>query len=91
MVTQYSKKLRVVFAGAMLALALNSTPATAHSNNHGYVAPLAAFVAFSWLSHHNHSRHYYQHQRHGHQYHGGHKRRYSQSSGGNHKRRSYSH
>ena len=90
MVTQYSKKLRLVFAGAMLALALNSTPATAHSNNRGYVAPLAAFVAFSWLSHHNHSRHYYRHQSRSHQYHG-HKRRYSQSSGGNHKRRSYSH
>lgn len=90
--TRYSKKLRVVFAGTMLALALHSAPATAHSNNHGYAAPLAAFVAFSWLSHHSHhghSHHYY-HQSRSNHYHG-HKRRHSYSSGGNHKRRNYSH
>ena len=90
MVTHYTKKLRIVLAGGMLALALNSTPATAHSNNHGYVAPLAAFVAFSWLSYHNHRRRNYRPQGRDHNYHGN-KRRYSYSSGGNHKRRSYSH
>ena len=86
------KIFRPVIVASLLALTLNSAPASASHNDHSYVAPLAAFVAFSWLTHrssHHHYRHnHYHNQRH---YYQGHKRRYSRSSGSNHKRHSYSH
>ena len=86
------KIFRPVIATSLLVLALGSTPASASHNNHGYVAPLAAFVAFSWMthrsSHHHHQRNHYHNQRHHYQ---GHKRRHSYSSGSSRKRHSYSH
>ena len=89
---QSLKKFRPVIVTSLLALTLNSTPASASHNNHGYVAPLAAFVAFSWLTHRSSSHHYrhnhYHNQRH---YNQGHKPRHSHSSGSNRKRHSYSH
>ena len=89
---QSLRKIRPVIVVSLLALTLNSAPAIASHNDHGYVAPLAAFVAFSWLtqrSSHYHHRHHYSHkQRHHYQ---GHKRRHSQSTGRSHKRHSYSH
>jgi hypothetical protein len=88
---QRLRKFRPVIVASLLALTLNSAPASASHNNHGYVAPLAAFVAFSLLtqrsSHHHRHNHNYN-QRHQYQ---GHKRRHSQSSGRSHKRHSYSH
>ncbi len=89
---QNFKTVRPVVVASLLALTLISAPASASHNSHDYVAPLAAFIAFSWLTNrsspHNYrynrnynQRHYYQER----------KRRHSYSYGSSQKRRSYSH
>jgi hypothetical protein len=75
-------------ATSLVVLALASAPANAH-HGHNYVAPLAAFIAFNALFHHNHHN---RHRHYGHGGHGGHQghkhhRRHSHSHGGYHKPR----
>ena len=86
------KNIRPVVATGLLLLTLGSTPASASHNSHGYMAPLAAFVAFSWLTHRSSHHHYQRHNYHNQSRHyQGHKRRHSHSSGSSRKRHSYSH
>ena len=85
-------KFRVMAAVGLVVAALASAPAQAHHETN-YVAPLAAFIAFSALYHHSHhNRHrYYGHGGHGGHY--GHRpRRHSHSHDGYHKpRRKHGH
>ena len=59
------KKLGIITAAGMVALALTSTPARA---NHGddLLLPLAAFVAIGALAHQHHSHYHYQYRSYGH-------------------------
>jgi hypothetical protein len=74
-------------ATSLVVFALASAPAGAHGG-HNIVAPLAAFIAFGALMHHNHDHHYgYKRRHHGHGHGHGHHRRHSYSHGGYHKPR----
>lgn len=86
--TKGVKKYRLMAATSLVVLALASAPANAH-HGHNYVVPLAAFIAFNSLFHHNHHGHHHRYRHHGH---GGHHRyrhhrRHSHSHGGYHKPR----
>jgi len=75
MVKQGISKFRVMAATGLVVMVLASAPANAN-HGHNYVAPLAAFIAFSAFVHNNnHSNH-----RHGHGHGYGHRqhRRHSQ-------------
>ena len=95
-------KVRIMAASSLVVLALASAPANAH-HGHNYVAPLAAFIAFSALVNHHHYRshghghgyryghgpgHRYGHVP-GHRYGHKHHRRHSHSQGGYHKPRKH--
>ena len=79
MVKQGVNKIRLVATAGLVMFALASNPAKAN-HDHNYVAPLAAFIAFSALIHHDHKRHYGGHS------HQGHKRHYGGHSHQDHQR-----